>query len=521
MIKKLKVIIATIMIVSILIAMALPSFATITESTNTGTIKLTGIEAGVKVNIYQLTTVNYNYIANQPSDPEYEWKESVKTWVDANYSQFANTEDFYTAIETMSNEAQDFYDDLTNAIKSGKITLKASDTKTAEGTAEFPITQDKKTGEIEFTNVEMGTYLIIIENGYMVYRPSVVNVTPVFDTEAKTWKLIEQEVVIKATEPTITKTVTDGSKSKDNYSSKDIISYEILADIPKYLEKSLSKNYYIADKLDNSISLDKSSIKVYGVKGEEKTKLDIGYNIEFDEAMLGTEKTATYGITFDYDEIKAYDKIKIEYEATLNKNDSLKIGESGNNNVAYLKYSNNPYIANSLQTQNTEKVTVYTYAIKVTKVDKKDNTKTLAGAEFELLQNDQKLYFIKTAEGIYYLANESDQDATTTLIVNDNGVVQVNGLDEGTYKVKEILAPDGYNIATKTYNITLTDADVNGVLDDDNDGIASLLFPNTQSFQLPFSGGNGTTAYIMAGVILVVVGSSIIIILKTRKKEEK
>ena len=67
--------------------------------------------------------------------------------------------------------------------------------------------------------------------------------------------------------------------------------------------------------------------------------------------------TSTFTLTFNYAEISGYQKIRVEYTATLNEDAVL--GESGNINNAVLDYSNNPYDSSSWESQ-TDKVTVYT-----------------------------------------------------------------------------------------------------------------------------------------------------------------
>ena len=58
----------------------------------------------------------------------------------------------------------------------------------------------------------------------MVYTPSVVNLTPKYNNTNKEWELDSSvNVTVKATNPQITKTVTNDSSSKDNYSTKDVM----------------------------------------------------------------------------------------------------------------------------------------------------------------------------------------------------------------------------------------------------------------------------------------------------------
>ena len=277
----------------------LQAFASITTTTNTKNITVSGIEAGVKVYAYQLTTVNYDYTADQPQAVPYTWNSSVKTWVDANYSAYSDPENFYKNVTSNSDEAKEFYSALSGAIKAGTVTLTAK-TENATGTASYPVTDEKLTGTVTFTGCEMGTYLILIENGYMVYTPSVINLTPEFNKTSNEWELpYSMAVTVKATKPQVTKTVTDTTKVKDNYSTKDVIPFTIVADIPTYLTGSLSKTYKVGDTLSNGLKLDESTIKVYGQKGSGDP-VELTKTTDYTSSVTGT---TAFEIDFKYDQI--------------------------------------------------------------------------------------------------------------------------------------------------------------------------------------------------------------------------
>lgn len=517
--KSLKIIALIITLILVVMGLNQQAFASITTTTNTKNITVSGIEAGVKVSAYQLTTVNYDYTADQPQAVPYTWNSSVKTWVDANYSAYSDPENFYKNVTSNSDEAKEFYSALSGAIKAGTVTLTAK-TENATGTASYPVTDEKLTGTVTFTGCEMGTYLILIENGYMVYTPSVINLTPEFNKTSNEWELPDSmAVTVKATNPQVTKNVTDTAKVKDNYSTKDVIPFTIVADIPTYLTGSLSKTYKVGDTLSNGLKLDESTIKVYGQKGSGDP-VELTKTTDYTSSVTGT---TAFEIDFKYDQIKNYDKVRITYSASLAKETTTNIGGAGNTNTAKLTYSNNPYVADSTQTQETSN-TVFTYGAEITKTDKTSG-EVLSGAEFELTKDSSKLYFVKTADGVYYQANSSDTGVTTTLVVDNNGKLNIFGLDEGTYSLTEKKAPAGYNKATESKEIKIADANLDGALDDEtgSTGIYKLTFPNTKGFQLPVTGGAGTVAFVAGGVVFVGLGIALLVIAikKGKKVNEK
>ena len=500
----------------------IPVFANITENTNKGNIIVSNLESGVKVDIYRIATVNYDYVADQPKDVAYTWNLQVKNWINSNYPNYVNPEKFYEDVETMSDNAREFYDKLTNAIKSGNISINPTSTKEAEGKASYPVVENNLNSKVIFENQEMGTYLIIIENGYMVYTPSVINLVPKFDENNKTWILENQTAVIKATAPKITKTVTNMENTKDNYSTKDTINYLIEADIPTYLDNSLYREYYISDNLGKGLTLNKDSLIIYGIKGNSSEQLNNGYVINYDTPRPNHTEKSTFVISFDYEQIKKFEKIKVEYTAKLNQNDTLILGNEGNSNNAHLDYTNNPYVRNSEQsniTQDSDEIKVYTYGIELEKVDKNNPEIKLSGAKFTLSdKNNNLFYFIKNSDGVYYLGKKGEDNATTNLVVDNNGLLSLRGLDEGEYIVTETHAPDKYNISTTSYEVEIKDTDIDGNLDGDIDGIFSFQFPDTKEFMLPLTGGRGVYLFVISGVIFIIIG--IIVFIRFSKKEK-
>jgi hypothetical protein len=490
------------------------SYAKITQTQDKGNINVSNIEEGVNVYLYKIATMEYDYVSNQPKEG-YNWESTIKNWIDTNYPSYSNTENFYKEVESNSEEAKRFYDELTSAIKDGEIDVSVYKEAKSKGTPKYPVTTENLKGNAKFSEVDMGTYLVIIENGYMVYTPSVVNVIPTFNAETKDWILEDKNVVIKATNPSITKTITDEEKKVDNFSTIDEITYTIKADIPKYLENSLSKKYYISDILDKSLTINEETLTIYGLKTGNEPESISGYTISFNTERPDSLDFVTFLIDFDYSKISSYETIKIVYKAKLSQNSDLVLGTEGNNNYAYLSYSNNPYSRTSIQTQSTEKITVYTYGLEIKSVDKDDTNTPLPGSEYSISDEEgNDLYFIKEADGEYYLAKQEDEGATTKLAVDENGNLNIKGLDEGNYVIRQTKAPDGYNISSKSYEIELIDSDLDGELDDDY----NLLFYNTKGFILPTTGGRGIVALVCSGIILIGIGILLLVSINKKKK---
>ena len=497
---------------------------------DTGIITVSGVEDGVTVSAYRLMDVNIN--ANgQPQEPVYTWTNKVAGWVRANYSTYIGTGADNSVQSVFSSASADaiatFYDALAAAIKSNAI---ADFTATATETA--------AEGGATLSSLAMGNYLILIENGYKVYRPSAVNLVPEWDEDR--WVMTSPaEVEVKSSDMTITKTVkaagTADGKKADNASIGDTVTFDIVADVPQFPANALEKNYAISDILPNGLALTANSIIVYGVNGEEETALTNNGTVYYNQGTVRPNNggTSAFTLTFVYDTISSFEKIHITYTATLTADAVL--GEDGNVNNAYLDYSNNPYVEDSWIPKD-DSATVYTYGLDISKVDKDNHETFLAGAEFELYasQDDatngvNKIAFIRESEGVYRKALAGETGVVTTLVIGSGqngstlGKLILKGLDEADWYLKETKAPDGYNLLAAPVKVTITDAK-EGVLDGkvtDSDivtGLVPLAVENDDGFRLPVTGGMGTILFTAVGVVLM--GAAVFLLIVGFKKKK-
>ena len=123
----------------------------------------------------------------------------------------------------------------------------------------------------------------------------------------------------------------------------------------------------------------------------------------------------------------------------------------------------------------------------------------------------------------------------------ETGAFGISGLDEGTYKLREIKAPAGYNIlandisfeiAASTGNVSnYTGSNANTILNSltinvNNggategsvaDGTVSIQVVNEAGTTLPETGGMGTTIFYVLGGLLV-VGAGVLLIVRFRMR---
>ena len=475
---------------------------------NTGSITVGGVETDVTVSAYKVLDVLFDYDGQQPVEPVYLWDSAVQSWVTTNYNAYIGTDNSVTKTfsQATADQVAAFYDKLAAAIKGGNVALAAAGSCTGSGT---------------ISNLSMGGYLILIENGMKVYRPSAVNIVPEYDETANAWKMTTPTVEIKSSEPSIDKKVNEADTSAGAIG--DTVNYDIRADIPQYPENAIETKYAIRDMLPTGLTLVTDSIKVYGVSADGTETL-LTEGTHYTKTAAGTGFT----LNFTYAQIKSYAKIHVDYNATINGD--VVIGPTGNTNNAVLEYTNNPYAENSYKTKD-DKVKVYSYGIKVTKID--GTGAVLSGAEFTLSKSaggSNALYFIRTGDGAYRLAtSETETGATQTLAVgaagNVKGKLTLSGLDLGTHYLTETKAPDGgYNKLNQAVTIEIKDDDLDGEptskgSNEYGDGYVAVDVTNTKGFQLPTTGGMGTILFTAGGI--AIMGAAVLLFFVLKRKAAK
>lgn len=544
-----------------------PEAQKITSATK-GTITLTW-DAGdtegntVTATAYQVISVNYDYDVDVPKNPEFTWVEAVRLWVNSGYSAYINGTDG-SVTESFNNETvpaetmKAFADAMANAIRKGDISTQAAKTGTSSSDS------------LQLTDLDMGAYLILLEGGTKIYEPVFVSIVPTWNEGSSSWELnnLSQSATVKSQALTLTKTVYDKDNlttplTEDEYqagiagtskyaqvSIGDTVTYMLVANVPDYPANATATGYQISDDLPSGMTLNNASVKVYGMatgslNTEAGTLLTAGTGEAYtltttDATRPGTGTTSVdFNLEFDYSKIKNYDKIRVVYTATANSNIYV-VGQNsnttGNQNTAYLDYNNNPYEVTPISWKNAEDTaTVYTYGIKVNKVD--DEGQALSGAKFTLSANangDTPIEFVGS-NGTYCKAT-SDETGVTEIEVDSNGLLTLSGLDAGTYYLTETKAPGGYNKLSAPILVEIKDLK-NGIADAEpkgpngkpeytpanraeteaNDGYVPLTVVNSKGFTLPSTGGMGTVLFTTIGIVLM-GGGLVLLLLYLRRR---
>ena len=225
------------------------------------------------------------------------------------------------------------------------------------------------------------------------------------------------------------------------------------------------------------------------------TKSDDTIYIAFDNAYIG--KLAEGKI------------ITISYDAIVTS-DALTYNSEDGKNTASLDYGHSTG-TNSTPTKETE---VHNAKLTVTKVEpiegKTDEFKPLAGAGFVLKNADNKFYKMDASTGktiVTWVATEAE--ATELLTTEASNILEFTGLPDGTYTLIEKTIPGGYNQAPNE-KFTVAGGDYTQL----NLEKATTVV-NNKGIELPSTGGMGTVAFAVVGLI-VMAGAAVTLIIKKR-----
>lgn len=221
--------------------------------------------------------------------------------------------------------------------------------------------------------------------------------------------------------------------------------------------------------------------------------------------------------------------ITVTYTATLNE--KAAVGGHGNTNSATIQYSNNPSTDGTGESEPS-KVRVFTYGFTVDKYtgdEYTDGAARLAGAKFTLApKNGAPMSFVQvnagsaTANAVYRVAKADETGATTIITTPQSGKVDFQGLKNGEYTLTETEAPAGYNKlasaigvkvegqnnGTDTTNatVTITYNNNNGSVYDQTASNGVIPVRNKSGAILPGTGGMGTIAFTVIGVLVIALG---------------
>lgn len=434
---------------------------------------------------------------------------------------------------------------------------------------------DLKPGTYRFTEIgyEEGkdNKYIINENDQYVFVVDQNGTTAAIPANAEhtdDYDVVNDTVSVYNYVPDVDKKVNKNGTWQEaaDYSVGDSISYKIDVTIPENIERlktftvtdtptGLTDDYTTVVVKDGDTAIANENNSVY-----EVSQNGDGFIVEFHPSAMAAYKGKTLTIT---------------YTAVLK--DSAVTTVAGNCNTVKLIYSKNVKQEGGKPEEDKDKKTVqdeavvYTFKIHINKIADDAKKTPLEGVEFDLYKQvehgtegaitdaEAKALGLDTTYGWVRVNNDVDAAGKhVALKTNAEGVLEVKGLENGTYKLVETKAKDGYNLLKAPVDVSLniaykttwnvTDHYEDGVwvkrdvtkkkeAFDSNeagpgevmnggtqngsktgDGVISTTIINRKGFDLPTTGGFGTLLFSGIGVLLVVAGVGVLLSLKKKNR---
>lgn len=409
-----------------------------------------------------------------------------------------------------ATKASNWAQTKTNGITAGATAMVSADATDGKYTATF-------------TDLDYGYYVVAVPGA------TLANASGQYATLVSVGST-NVNATIKGDLPTVDKKVQVGGTGKDATDAKigDTLTFTLTSTIPD-MSAYDTYTFNFKDTLSQGLTFGQvTSVTVEGVTDPLTVNTD--YTVTTPTVSDNTLTVAMKDFKAKQ-QANAGKKITVTYTATLNE--KAVVGGVGNTNSAKIQYSNNPSSGGTGESEPS-KVRVFTYGFTVDKYtgDKYDDAATrLAGAEFTLApKNGTAMSFVQvdagsaTANAVYRVAKAGETAGTTTTITTPaNGKVVFQGLKNGEYTLTETKAPAGYNKlasalgvkvngsndGTDTTNATVTITYNNDNNDTTYDQTASngvIPVQNKSGVVLPGTGGMGTIAFTVIGVLVIALG---------------
>lgn len=494
--KAMKKLMAALLAVAMVCAMAIPAFAadgSTHSSSEDGKITIQNAVANQTYKIYRILDLQYNdtaksfryvkndkwgaFVEGQTTYLSVDSKTGVVTWANSDNA------DNGTAIKALAVAAGQHVKDTPSLTADGSVKASSS--------------------TVIFDNLPLGWYLVVSD----LTTDAICSI----DTTAK-----EVTIREKNGAPTVEKEVeyASGSWGQGNDGNVgDTVNFQTTINVTD----GNPTNYVLHDQMSNGLSFDAKSIVV---KKNDKP---------FDSYKMGTPSdNCTFEIIFNEGSLQANDTVVVTYSATINN--GAVVGPTGNENETWLKYGDNGETTHG-------KTKTYTWSFNIFKyfTDSNNDMQYLADVEFVLYRKnaDDKAEYAKFDPNNKLTGWTEAENEATKLKTNATSTVAVEGLDAGTYFLKETATPGGFNGLTSdvevqidsscntlsgaTYTVKYKMANAND--EDFTDAGDEKIVPieNKRGTTLPGTGGIGTTIFYVVGGGLMAAAA---ILLITKKRME-
>jgi len=389
--------------------------------------------------------------------------------------------------------------------------------KAAFGTAATTISFSSTVTEATATVTDPGLYYV-----YCTSKPAKVTGVqsslaslPYFD--GKNYVSVDQ------TEYNLAEKVSTSSVSVDKTADKTYVgdnnktvTYTLTASTAGSIDNQLKK-YAIVDTMDEGLTFNENSVVVKYDGAVDALTLGTDYSIEKNYTYTGKngEATATFAVVFESATLESknfYDAktVVVTYTADLNEKAKLNTAIRNTDGLVYGNDSDTNFEPGKTSPD------VFTYGMKVVKVNGNDTTQKLAKAKFQIFTDPEAKtpLTVKVDDKNVNVVAETGANGEATFVLE--GTTTTFKFDATqTYYAKEIAAPTGYNLNSSVFTVSIDKSKeytfVGNVTVDGNNAVAN--YPVT----VPSTGGMGTMMFYVGGAALIACAGVLLFVLKRKK----
>lgn len=389
--------------------------------------------------------------------------------------------------------------------------------KAAFGTAATTISFSSTVTEATATVTDPGIYYV-----YCTSKPAKVTGVqsslaslPYFDGT--------NYVSVDQTEHNLAEKVSTSSVTVDKSADKTYVgdnnktvTYTLTASTAGSIDNQLKK-YEIVDTMDEGLTFNENSVVVkYDGTGDALT-LGTDYSIKKNHTYTGKngEATATFAVVFKSATLESEnfynaDTVVVTYTADLNEKAKLNTALDNTDGLVY----GNDAETNFESGKNSPDV--FTYGMKVVKVNGNDTTQKLAKAKFQIFTDAEAktpLTVKVDDKNVNVVAETGDNGEAIFVLEGTTTTFKFDATQ--TYYAKEITAPTGYNLNSSVFTVSIDKSKeytfVGNVTVDGNNAVAN--YPVT----VPSTGGMGTMMFYVGGAALIACAGVLLFVLKRKK----
>ena len=351
--------------------------------------------------------------------------------------------------------------------------------------------------------------------------------------------------------------ITDGFAESATASAGDTVEYQIISTLPSITSAaSYLSQYTFVDTLSTGITYKKNDVvlEFYSEAActnkiatwtADSEKFTVAYTTGTNGESIMTIAMTAAGLTEINTSSAVYTgdsavnsgfsdcTLRITYGATLNTDNSLILGDTGNPNEVTLtwKRSNTSYYDTL-----TDEAAVYAFGLDVTK-NFSDGRGDATKVEF-LIQNSTDNYYLtgslNTTENVWYVTGKTaEANSATHFIPTAAGKLTVKGLEDDAYTLTEVKTDSAYTllkapvqvVVSKSGSTVTATVDGNAVnmsaVGTSGHALVPFTIINTRGFDLPQTGGTGNWMFPVIGMVMLAACiTGIVILLKKKPAQE-